>query len=64
IAQAYGRQLGTVKGVTETSRNSYYVESANKFMATEEMAMDSAAGTTISYGKIQITANLSVTYNF
>ena len=64
IAQAYGRQLGTVKSVTETSRNSYYVESANKFMATEEMAMDSAAGTTISYGKIQITANLSVTYNF
>ena len=64
IAQAYGRNLGTVKSVTENSRNAYYVESSNKFMAMEEMAMDSAAGTTISYGKIQITANIAVTYNF
>ena len=64
IAQAYGRQLGAVKSVTENSRKSYYVESANKLMATESMAMDSAAGTTISYGKIQITANIAVTYGF
>ena len=64
IAQAYGRQLGAVKSVTENSRNSYYVESANKLMATEGMSMDSAAGTTISYGKIQITANIAVTYGF
>lgn len=66
IAQAYGRQLGAVKSVTENSRNSYYVETANmsKMMATEEMSVDSAAGTTISYGKIQITANIAVTYSF
>lgn len=66
IAQAYGRQLGAVKSVTENSRNAYQVESANKFMAMEEsMSADSAVGgTAISYGKIQITANISVTYNF
>ena len=66
IAQAYGRQLGAVKSVTENSRSAYYVEtiSTNKLMATEDMAMGSAAGTTISYGKIQITANIAVTYNF
>ena len=66
IAQAYGRQLGAVKSVTENSRNAYYAESANKFMAMEEsMSADSAAGgTAISYGKIQITANISVTYSF
>ena len=66
IAQAYGRQLGNVKSVTETSRNAYHVESSNKFMAMEEsLSADSAAGgTAISYGKIQITANISVTYGF
>ena len=66
IAQAYGRQLGNVKSVTENSRNAYQVESVNKYMAMEESASaDSAAGgTTISYGKIQITANISVTYSF
>ena len=66
IAQAYGRQLGAVKSVTENSRNAYYVDSANKFMAMEEsMSADSAAGgTAISYGKIQITANIAVTYGF
>lgn len=66
IANAYGRQLGAVKSVTENSRNAYYVETANlsKMMATAEAAADTAGGTTISYGKIQITANIAVTYHF
>ena len=67
IADAYGRPLGAVKSVTENSRNAYHVETVNtsKQMAfTEEAAADTAGGTTISYGKIQITANISVTYNF
>ena len=66
IADAYGRKLGDVKSVTENSRNAYQVESTNKFMAMEDsMSAGSAeTGTTISYGKIQITANIAVTYNF
>ena len=66
IAQAYGRQLGNVKSVTENSRNAYYVETANmsKMMATEDSAVAGGGGTTISYGKIQITANIAVTYGF
>jgi uncharacterized protein YggE len=64
IADAYSRQLGDVVSVTENSRNAYYTESVsmNKMMATEDSA--AAGGTTISYGKIQITANISVTYSF
>ena len=66
IADAYGRELGAVKSVTENSRNAYTVETVNmsKMMATEDAAEAEAGGTTISYGKIQITANISVTYNF
>lgn len=67
IAQAYGKPLGTVKSVTETSRNAYYVENAKMSMAVEEAMADTAAGdncTSISYGKIKITANISVTYGF
>lgn len=66
IAQAYGRQLGAVKSVTENSRNAYYAEtvSMNKMMATEDSAAAMGGGTTISYGKIQITANIAVTYGF
>ena len=67
IAQAYGRQLGAVKSVTENSRNAYYVESVsmNKMMAAEDSAAAAGGGgTTISYGKIQITANIAVTYAF
>lgn len=67
IAQAYGKSLGAVKSVTETSRNAYYVENAKLSMAVEEAAADSAGGyggTSISYGKIKITANISVTYDF
>lgn len=67
IAQAYGKPLGAVKNVTELSRNSYYVENAKMSMAVEERAADTAggdSGTTISYGKIQISANISVTYGF
>lgn len=68
IAQAFGKQLGAVKSVTETSRNMYHVESAELPMMKEEASMDmstnSVAGTAISYGKIQITANITVTYAF
>ncbi|WP_458408447.1 SIMPL domain-containing protein [Anaerotignum sp.] len=65
IANAYGRQLGAVKSVTENSRNAYYVETVNmsNMMAKEDSAA-AGGGTSISYGKIQITANISVTYNF
>ena len=66
IADAYGRQLGAVKSVTENSRNAYYAETANmaKMMVTEDSMADAGSGTTISYGKIQITANIAVTYGF
>ena len=66
IAQAYGKQLGAVKSVTENSRNAYYVETANmaKMTVAEDAAADTGGGTTISYGKIQITANIAVTYGF
>ena len=66
IAQAYGRQLGAVKSVTENSRNAYYVETVNSVakMAVAEDSAVAGGGTSISYGKIQITANISVTYNF
>ena len=66
IAQAYGRQLGAVQSVTENSRNAYYGETANlsKMMATEDAVAGAGSGTTISYGKIQITANIAVTYGF
>lgn len=66
IAQAFGKELGAVKSVTENSRNAYYVESVNmsKMMATEDSAAAAGGGTTISYGKIQITANIAVTYSF
>lgn len=67
IAQAFGKELGAVKSVTENSRNAYYVETVNmsKQMATEDAVADTfGGGTAISYGKIQITANISVTYSF
>lgn len=66
IAQAYGRQLGAVMSVTENSRNAYYVESVSmkEMMATEDSAAATGGGTSISYGKIQITANIAVTYGF
>lgn len=67
IAQAYGKPLGAVKSVSELSRNAYYVEDAKYSMAMEEAVADTAAGdngTSISYGKIKITANISVTYGF
>lgn len=70
IAAAYQRTLGDVKRVTECSGSAYYVESAqNTMAATEEYAvdMDAAAGssgTHISYGKIQVMAEISVVYAF
>lgn len=66
IAQAYGKPLGAVKNVSEVSRNYYYLDTNAKssLMATEDAAADGGLGTTISYGKIEITANISVTYGF
>lgn len=67
IAEAFGKPLGKVTGVTENSRNVYYRETANlakSMMVTEEAAADTAGGTSISYGKIEITANLSLCYDF
>ena len=67
IAQAYGKPLGAVKNVSEVSRNYYYLDTnakSNSLAATEDAMADSGLGTTISYGKIEITANISVTYGF
>ena len=64
IADAYGRPLGAVKSVTENSRNAYTVENSMAKMMMAEDAMADGGGTTISYGKIQITANIAVTYGF
>lgn len=68
IAQAYGKPLGTVKNVSEISRNYYYMNTdsnaKSSMMATEDAVADGGLGTTISYGKIEITANISVTYGF
>ena len=68
IAEAFGKPLGNVTSITENSRNVYYRETANlakSMMVTEEAAADTAAGgTSISYGKIEITANLSLCYAF
>lgn len=67
IAKAYGKPLGEVKNVTENSRNAYYVENAKMSLAMPEASMDmgvSAGGTTIRYGDIHVTANISVVYAF
>ena len=66
IAQVYGKPLGAVKNVSEISRNYYYMNTdfnaKSSMMATEDAVADGGLGTTISYGKIEITANISVTY--
>lgn len=66
IAQAYGKSLGEVKSVKELSYHAYEIDTAKETLSQmkAESAMDSAAGTEISYGKIQITANLAVVYTF
>ena len=68
IAQAYGKPLGAVKNVSEISRNYYYMNTdsnaKSSMMATEDAVADGGLGTTISYGKIEITANISVAYWF
>ena len=64
----YGKPLGAVKNVSEISRNYYYMNTdsnaKSSMMATEDAVADGGLGTTISYGKIEITANISVTYGF
>ena len=66
--QALGKPLGAVKNVSEISRNYYYMNTdfnaKSSMMATEDAVADGGLGTTISYGKIEITANISVTYGF
>ena len=66
IAAAFGKPLGAVKSVSELSDNYYATEN---FMPRTEAAMDSNAGaayggTSISYGKITVRAELSVCYGF
>lgn len=57
-----------MKNVSEISRNYYYMHTdsnaKSSMMATEDAVADGDLGTTISYGKIEITANISVTYGF
>lgn len=65
IAQAYGKPLGAVKSVTVTSENALYEESRST--EKQNLMADSAAGgggTSISYGKIEITAAITVGYAF
>ncbi len=67
IAAAYGKQLGTVLSVTEISRNTYYTESFStnsKAMATDAIAEGSSSGTEVLYGKVSVSADLSVIYAF
>lgn len=67
IAGAYGKPLGEVKNVTENSRSAYYAENAKRsaLMAAEGEVADAGAGnTTVLYGDIRITANISVVYAF
>lgn len=68
IAVAYDKTLGDVKSVTELSSNVYYVESAQNAMTEDAVyEMDTAAGgsgTSISYGKICVTAEIAVVYEF
>lgn len=68
IAGAYGKPLGEVKNVTENSRSAYYVDNAKRMampMAEESFAdMEAGSGTTIQYGDIHVTANISVVYAF
>ena len=64
IAKACGRPLGEITEITENSRN-IHTEIFNGMPAKEEGAADSAAPqTSISYDKIRITADLSVSYRF
>lgn len=67
IAGAYGKPLGEVKSVTENSRSAYYVENSKRpaMPTAEGAAADTGAGgTTIQYGDIHVTANISVVYVF
>lgn len=66
IADAYGKALGGVKSITENSQNVYTIEENSSSMAEYATADTASAmgGTTISYGKIQITARIAVTYAF
>lgn len=66
IADAYGKALGSVKSITENSQNAYTIEEANSAMVEYATADTASAmgGTSISYGKIQITARIAVTYAF
>lgn len=68
IANAYGKPLGEVKSVSENSRNAYYVEGTTMAkMAIAEDAMDmetGAGGTSIHYGNIHVSADISVVYGF
>lgn len=64
IAAAFGKPLGAVSSVSEVSSNVYTVENATLRMAVADSAADTAGGTDISYGKIEVRANLSVSYAF
>lgn len=67
IATAYGKALGGVSAVTENSSMAIY-ESAK--MATEELMMSDAGGSTrsnetkIQHDKVQVSARISATYHF
>lgn len=63
IANAFGKQLGAVKSITENSGNAYAAEETMNYgLQKAEAVADSAGGTAIHYSKLQIAANLSVTY--
>lgn len=66
IANAYGKALGAVKSITENSQNAYKETATNAMaeFAVADTYSGMGGGTTISYGKIQITAKIAVTYAF
>ena len=67
IAESYGRSLGPVKSVVETSSNNYTTETSGMAKSVNAEMADYDAGegsTVINYDKIDITARVTVTYSF
>ncbi len=69
IANAFGKPLGGIQSVQETSRGSYFTADAavNETMsssAADSLKVPSVAQTEIHYSDIEITASLHVVYYF
>lgn len=65
IAKAYGKPLGQLVEVVENTGSPSVAEQRNEWAVRSEMAMDKGASgvpTKVHYDKIQVFADLSVTY--